>query len=657
MMSSAACADTPRRTAYPADFYQSIEPQNALDMIRRTPGFTLQAGDNRRGYAGSLGNVLIDGRRPVAKNQTLEDALKLIPASQVVRIEILSGADVAGDPSGFAVIANIVRVASSGQGIWGAGAELGNRNRPAANGFVNWSGRRHNTTYDIGAGTYSLVRDLPGQYSRYDESGNLTGRSSQASPRTYSEYTINGSAARPLLGGLLSLSSKLKYSRYHEDTDRSDFAVTGAGLGGAFTPYTETTESSEVGGQFDRDFGPWKFTAIGLFTRTHFFSDVSSTERPSGNRFAQALDHRSAENIMRGSLARTFGSHRLEFGYERANNSLDAALDLTFTAGEVTYPIAVPDGNSEIVERRDDAYVADLWQITPDVSAEFKLGYERPVLAFSGDTEKRVAYGFIKPSLTLTRKLGADQITFRVYRDIGQIDFDDFVSAASLKDSVINGGNPDLRPQTQWRVELGGDFHFGARTTLSAKVFHADISDTANLVPVEKDGQTYDAPGNIGDASIDGVTLSIYLPLDRFLPGGALRADLTHQSAEVTDPLTHQRRLISNFATSTTAVSFRQDIKGRHIAWGIDYNDASSLTKYRFNEEDTTREAPKLDLYLERNRLGPYTLKAVLHTDADRPAERTRLFFAPDRAGIITRQETQEHRPGMWLNLSLSRLF
>lgn len=642
--------------AYPAAFYAPSQPHNALDMIRQTPGFTLQEGDSRRGYAGSLGNVLIDGRRPLGKNQTLEDALQLIPASQVVRIEILSGPDVAGDPSGFSILANVVRVASAGQGIWGAGAEIGNRARPAPDGFINWSGRFHDTTYDVGGETYSLQRDQPGDYRDVDGHGAPVSTGHEESPRSYYEYAVNGSAARPLLGGNLSLSGKLKYSRYHEDTVLATHPVTGPDATQT-TPYTETTENAELGGQYDRDLGPWKMSLIGLFTRTHVFSGVLSTQEPGGDRFEQHLDHRSAENILRGSLARTLGAHRLEFGYERAGNSLDAALDLTFTTGGVTYPIDLPDSNSDIIERRDDLYAADLWQVAPHLSAELRLGYERPVLVFTGDTDKRVAYGFVKPSVTVTRTFGRDQLTFRLYRDIGQIDFDDFVSAASLKDAVINGGNPDLRPQTQWRGELGSDFHFGARTTLGFKLYHAVLSDTADLVPVEKDGQAYDAPGNIGRGEITGASLSLHLPLDRLIPGGVLQADIMRQSTRVTDPLTRRTRIISNLATSTESFAFRQDLPARHLAWGIDYSDASALSKFRFDETDTTRESPQLDLYVERNNVGPYSLKATLHSDAGRPQTRDRVFYDPDRNGAVVRRESQAHRPGLWLNINLSRLF
>src|SRR5215510_3377382 len=101
---------TADRLHYAADWYAPFTPRNALDMVRQTPGFTLQEGEKRRGLAGAMGNVLIDGRRPVAKDQKLEEVLQRIPSGQVLRIEILRGVAVAGDPSGQEVLLNVVRM-------------------------------------------------------------------------------------------------------------------------------------------------------------------------------------------------------------------------------------------------------------------------------------------------------------------------------------------------------------------------------------------------------------------------------------------------------------------------------------------------------------------------------------------------------------------
>src|SRR5262245_51414109 len=109
--------------SYDADWYRSFAPRTALDMVRQTPGFTLDEGEARRGLSGAVGNVLVDGRRPSAKEQTLEEILQRIPAAQVQSIQILRGAQTAGDASGQSVLLNVVRTPFTGQGVGSVGFE------------------------------------------------------------------------------------------------------------------------------------------------------------------------------------------------------------------------------------------------------------------------------------------------------------------------------------------------------------------------------------------------------------------------------------------------------------------------------------------------------------------------------------------------------
>ena len=57
------------RVTYDAAFFSQYNPQTALDMVRQTPGFSLDGGEDRRGFSGAVGNLLIDGQRPSSKSQ------------------------------------------------------------------------------------------------------------------------------------------------------------------------------------------------------------------------------------------------------------------------------------------------------------------------------------------------------------------------------------------------------------------------------------------------------------------------------------------------------------------------------------------------------------------------------------------------------------
>ena len=58
-------AECAARRCSSADFFASSKPADAYDMVRKLPGFELiEVDDEVRGFTGSRGNVLFDGRTP-----------------------------------------------------------------------------------------------------------------------------------------------------------------------------------------------------------------------------------------------------------------------------------------------------------------------------------------------------------------------------------------------------------------------------------------------------------------------------------------------------------------------------------------------------------------------------------------------------------------
>ena len=79
---AAAQTAPPGVTSYGPEAFADSAPATAADMLDRVPGFTVVEADaDVRGYAGALGNVLIDGVRP-SKREGIDDLLARIPAGR-----------------------------------------------------------------------------------------------------------------------------------------------------------------------------------------------------------------------------------------------------------------------------------------------------------------------------------------------------------------------------------------------------------------------------------------------------------------------------------------------------------------------------------------------------------------------------------------------
>src|SRR5688572_30697323 len=75
--------------------FERFAPRNALDMLNRVPGFSIQRPDDEdegRGLGQANTNVLINGQRLSSKSQDIFDQLQQITADNVERIEIVDGA-------------------------------------------------------------------------------------------------------------------------------------------------------------------------------------------------------------------------------------------------------------------------------------------------------------------------------------------------------------------------------------------------------------------------------------------------------------------------------------------------------------------------------------------------------------------------------------
>jgi hypothetical protein len=649
--------------AYQAIDYARFAPRTALDMVRQTPGFVLVESSERRGFSGAVGNVLVDGTRPVAKSQSLSDILQRIPAAQVVRIELLRGAEAAGDSSGHAVIANVVRTPSAGQGVWSLGTEIAQQRVPAPNGWASWTGRNGVTDYGIGANGYSLRRELPGSRETVSGTGELLATRTEHSPRSFHEMAVNGEVGRPMLGGRTQLTGQAHHSRYHQANEALSASPAGDPTERELAPYTETRRTLEAGVEHDRRLGPWELSVAALMTRKRFRSDIRLTRESLGGEmrsvFTQDIERDSGESIARVTAARRMSPrHRLEAGVEAAVNTLEQALVRTFDFGTGPFPVPVLNGNLTVRENRSEAHIAHNWQPAELWTIETRLAGEASRLSFSGDSEQSVSLSYLKPSIQVNRALGGqNQLRARLHREVSQLDFEDFVSVASLSDDIIDGGNPDLRPEQSWRAEIALDLRFGNQGALSLALFERRLSNTIDLVPIGPPGAVIDAPGNIGPGRVDGVQASLRLPLQPMLAGGTLTLDGIWMDARVTDPLTGERRTISDFAETKFEIELRQDLTARKLAWGAKFTDKPEYIHYRFDEVERRRESRSLDLWMETTAMPGLRARITLVKAIGAPERRERTFFSPDRNGLIDRTERNEYRPGQWINLSVSGSF
>ena len=190
--------------------------------------------------------------------------------------------------------------------------------------------------------------------------------------------------------------------------------------------------------------------------------------------------------------------------------------------------------------------------------------------------------------------------------------------------------------------------------------FHERIDDVVDRVPVvAADGEVFDAPGNLGRGTRDGLVLELGLSLGSLgLRGARLTADVLWQRSRVDDPTTGTSRRISGDTPLEGDLGFEQVLHDGATTWGIDVGLAEEEVEYRFDQVSRETEGVTWRLYGERRFGDGWRARAELVDAGGQRFGRVRdRYDGPRTDAPAGTRETRVHRmPGV-LMLTLRRDF
>jgi hypothetical protein len=125
----------------------------------------------------------------------------------------------------------------------------------------------------------------------------------------------------------------------------------------------------------------------------------------------------------------------------------------------------------------------------------------------------------------------------------------------------------------------------------------------------------------------------------------------------VHDPLTGERRQISDFSENNLSATLRQDLNAAKLAWGLIFSGRSRDRDFRTGEIDSFRQIRQLNAFIETTVIEGFKIKLTAYNATSDTERRERVFFSPDRTGAVTRRELMHFRPGTWWLLTVSGSF
>ena len=589
-----------KRVYTPADFTR-FAPKTAYDMLGEVPGFNIQSVDTSvRGLGQASENVLINGQR-VANKLGAVDQLQRTPASAVARIEIVDAASF-GIAGLTGQVANVIlkeTKKASGQFDYEANARAHFTKPELFGGSVSYSGKEGPIDYTLSVQNGYGRAGIGGPILIFDRNHNLIETRDEVFHTEYEQANVQakfgidgpGSSAGNLLVGFAPYWNPLHLRDSRVEAD------------GEIRHRTDTESANgwvgDINGDYEFALGPGRLKLIGLghwehnpLVDTQILRFDTTGAAAEGGRFDRQIH--SLEAIGRTEYHWHTGKNDWQVSLERAFNSLDQVGRLFDLEPDGTFvEVPFPSGTGKVQETRYEALATLSRPLTSKLDLQVAAGAEISTLGLVGGAGP--PHKFFRPKGSLVLGWHPDRtwdISLKLRRRVGQINFQDFLSQAVLTENRTNAGNVNLVPPQSWEMETDFAHDLGRWGKTDITFHYYSVSDIVDFIRIGQDGE---GVGNLPHADRAGVQSTNTFLLDPLgWPGAKLNLNFAAEWTKVRDPLTGRFRPISGIQDHSAFLQLRDDIPHTPLAWSAYIQNRHVVTNYLLTELDQTLDIPWL---------------------------------------------------------------
>lgn len=652
---------------YGSEYFQRFEPLTVGDALKRVPSVAFLSdvlesdGVRLRGLDPAYTQILINGEQVPGSGDSsgafgngADGAFFVdrIPAELIERVEIVrsQSANRSGDALAGAINIVLRDAYTLDGGYVRAGVQYweNDENWGETLGGV-WGGQVGPGRLLIGANMQDRHNPKDKLSLRYGSPSDATINETevQTDVRDGTDYSANFSYETPAPGGEFEISGfYVKTDRYqNEDSlgydgsvgSTPDLYINDNDLDIDQESYSLNAGYSfgVVGGETRIKLGFAQFTnsAFEFENEANFDDDEFSVENTYTDLDDQELKFKLEHERDLGPVDLEFGVH-----YERKerDNSVrvfedddglgglvlpNASLQAAINAGLSLNPTEDPDkrGDNTIERERIDPYM----MVSGDVgSIEWEAGlrYETTEVTVTnrvapvGDTNN--SYQTLLPSAHIKWNVTeADRVLFSVARTTRNPSFS-FLAPTRLDEELEDNdfqGDPNLKPETAWGVDLGFEHRIGRTGVAGVNVFYRDVADVIEVFNTGLDAEgppddpTPDvfiySPRNTGDGRVYGVEFDLSTSLGFVgLENTGVFLNYSWLDSEIDDELSPilGSRAFNSQADSVFNIGFIQDLPNLGASFGMTYRDQGDAFSRVVTEEVETAYGADLEFFVEK---------------------------------------------------------
>jgi len=527
------------RIAYNVSADPEAKSITALDMMRKVPLLTVDANDNIQLKGSGNYKILVNGKESALFAHSPADVLRSMPATNIVKIEVITTPPAKYDAEGLAGIINIITTKNADQGynvnvntryntVWGPGVNLNPTIKEGKFGFSGYMGiGRQNsvnnpyhdsetfladnsvlnqTVNQIGGGNYKY---FSGEFSYEIDSLNLLTASI--------DYNSNNNT-QDVTGPTQTILNNNITQQYYQTSPTTNNS---SGVDAAINYQLGFKKSKDqlLTLSYQYNSSPGTVTNANMFTDTIKYPFPNYRQyNSSGNRtqtvqvdYAQPFKYISLEAGVKGIFRNNYSNFN-EDTLDNKTNTYELNPDLTndFNYHEDVYSAY----NSYQLKLDKWTGKAGLRLEETTINANFAAG-NPPI---------NTNYSNLIPSVYLQRQFTGSSLSFGFTQRIQRPDITQLNPYVDSSDpQFVNVGNPNLKPELNNVFELNysrfstGSINTGLSYSFSNNSIQNVSSTGTEVIDGTTQNVTYTTYENLGSNRTLGLSMNVNYPITKKL--------------------------------------------------------------------------------------------------------------------------------------------
>lgn len=596
-------------------YFVEFDPVTAMDLVQRTPGFNPQEETGGRGLAGARTNILINGRRPPPKGQSVWQQLSNRPHTSVIRMELIdtnAGASANIDMQGYTQVLNVI-LDDNNPDYYEANIEY----------WESGEGKPEQRNQD--ETRIGLIANLTKWGHELNLRGGSSGRSSRQPPEFVSidpanpvqrranpsEFELDNEYFEANGVFLLPADSSLALSARISDESYGNTPLAGNSTAGLVSESSGNSwENRDISGEFLLPAGSGSELLVAVV-------DTRNTNENTSSFASGASLLSSRRNQESGETAGRVRYQRRLTDALVLRSTLSTAFNYfegNFSLLRDGVPQTLSGSSNRVEEERHSLNMEADWNWKPGwvVRGNLSSGAYKLEADGTDPNEQTEVKGLFSVAY---QPWDRTTVTWESRREIGQLSLSQFLASSNLSSEILQAGAVRLDSERSWEHLLRYDQRFGDRGVLMLTLGRYETENPIRSMPLN---DSLVVSQNAFPEVVRFFNSRFEYPFERFnLDNLILELRLDVRDTETRDPVTLIQREVAWARPVEWRVGLRKNPGNSAWSWGVNLFKHVNANNYGVRDTRYVQDSREWNAFVQWEPVNGLRLSAHMDSAVD----------------------------------------